>query len=264
VLLPARGSGPYPLLVDMHGGPHSHVSTDYAMHTCWYPLLSQGWAIVAPNAVGSSGYGTRFARRLRAYWGELDFPQYLAVVDALVDEGIADPARLVCTGKSYGGFLSAWAVGHADRFQAAIVSAPVSDIYSHGGTSDTGYYVTPYTMKGELPDTAERCVRLSPVAHARKATTATLILQGADDARCPIGQSEELFARLIRCSEVPVEMVVYPGGSHGLAESGKPSHRVDYHQRVCDWARRWTARGQRAQAQGTATPTADAEQSATA
>ena len=239
LLLPASGEGPYPLLVDMHGGPQSQVLVDYAMHTYWYVLLSRGWAILAPNAVGSGGYGVGFAKRLCGRWGELDFPQYLAILDTLQREGLAD-ARIVCTGKSYGGYLSAWAIGNSDRFKAAIVSAPVSDIQSHAGTSDTGYYVTPYAMGGEFHETSARAHALSPVTHCLRVTTPTLILQGAEDGRCPIGQSEQLFANLIRCSEVAAELVVYPGGSHSLAETGKPGHRVDYHQRLCDWAKRWT------------------------
>jgi len=238
LLLPPHGEAPYPLLVDMHGGPQSHVQTDYSMNTYWYPLLSQGWAIVAPNAVGSSGYGVEFAKRLRGQWGELDFPQYMGVVDTLQREGIADD-RIACTGKSYGGYLAAWAIGHTERFKAAIVSAPVGDLWSHVGTSDTGYYVIPYAMGGDVADVRDRCRSLSPVDHCANATTPTLILQGAEDERCPIGQSEQLFAHLIRCTQAPAQMVVYPGGSHGLAESGKPSHRVDYNQRLCDWARHW-------------------------
>ena len=80
-----------------------------------------------------------------------------------------------------------------------------------------------------------------------------------NDGRCPIGQSEELFARLIRSTEVPAELVVYPGADHGLAESGKPSHRVDYHQRLCDWANRWTL-GQSARTPGDTT--GDSQQAA--
>ena len=237
LLLPAHGSGPYPLLVDIHGGPQSAVLADFAMHTAWYPLLSQGWAVLAPNPVGSSGYGAAFAERIRARWGELDFPQVEAIVGTLQHERFTD-TRIAITGKSYGGYLAAWAIGHTSRFKA-IVSAPVTNILSHAGTSDSGYYVSPYAMGGEMHEVTDRAHALSPVLHDLRTDTPTLILQGADDGRCPIGQSEELFARLIRSTTVPTELVVYPGGTHGLAESGKPSHRVDYHQRLCDWAHRW-------------------------
>jgi hypothetical protein len=60
------------------------------------------------------------------------------------------------------------------------------------------------------------------------------------DARCALGKSEEIFARLVRCSNAPARMVVYPGGSHSMATSGKPSHRVDYHARLVAWVEQWT------------------------
>lgn len=238
VLLPAEGEGPFPLLMDFHGGPQSAVMVDLPGHFYWYLLCAQGWAVVAANAVGSTGYGDDFARRLRGRWGELDFPQHLGVLDALQAEKIADD-RVACTGKSYGGYLAAWAIGCCERFRAAVVSAPVANIESHAGTSDTGWYVTPYAMAGEQSDRRQHNVALSPVTWCRNVSAATLLLQGDADQRCPLGQSEELFAALIRCRRAPVRMVVYPGGSHGLASTGRPSHRVDYHRRIAGWLGDW-------------------------
>jgi dipeptidyl aminopeptidase/acylaminoacyl peptidase len=241
LLLPAEGEGhgdgPYPLLVDMHGGPHSIVLVDFSAHTYWYLLLSRGWAVLAPNAVGSASYGREFERRLRGRWGELDLPQYEAIIRTLQDEGVADD-RLACAGKSYGGFLAAWAIGHCDLFRAAAVAAPVANIESHMGTSDTGYYVTPYAMACEPQEDRDLYHRLSPITECHNATAATLILQGENDGRCPRGQSEELFAHLIRCTDAPVELVVYPQSSHSEAESGRPSNRVDYHDRIARWLAR--------------------------
>ena len=237
-LLRPPGQGPFPLLLDLHGGPHSAALIDFPSHVYCYLLCSNGWAVLAPNAAGSSGYGSAFARKLRGRWGELDLPQHLGIIDILREEGIADE-RLAVTGKSYGGYLAAWAIGHSDRFKAAVVSAPVANVESHTGTSDTGFYVTPYAMDGEISDVRDRYRALSPVNDLDKARTPTLLLQGEDDQRCPLGQSEELLAHLIRCSDAPVEMVVYPGGSHALAATGRPDHRVDYHSRLVAWVRRW-------------------------
>lgn len=158
------------------------------------------------------------------------------MIDALQEEGVA-AKRLACTGKSYGGYLTAWAIGRTDRFQSAVVSAPVSDIESHTGTSDTGYYVNPYSMEGEIDEVRERYHRLSPIEYCQTVKTSTLIPQGDEDQRCPLGQAEELYANLVRCAEVPARMVVYPGGSHMLASNGRPSHRVDYHTRLVEWIR---------------------------
>jgi dipeptidyl aminopeptidase/acylaminoacyl peptidase len=81
---------------------------------------------------------------------------------------------------------------------------------------------------------------LCPMDQMHDAKTPTLILQGTDDQRCPVGQSEEIFATIMRSGDTPVEMVLYPGGDHHVAEQGKPSHRVDYVTRLTQWVERWT------------------------
>ncbi|MGY3231152.1 dipeptidyl aminopeptidase/acylaminoacyl peptidase [Luteibacter sp. HA06] len=234
LLRPPHGDGPWPALLYMHGGPESIVPIEHDRQMYWYELCEKGWLVIAPNAVGSSSYGREFAQRLRGHWGERDLPQYLAVIDKLHDEGLVD-GRLGCAGKSYGGFLSAWALGHTDRFTAGIISAPVANVLSHQGTSDTGYYVTPYSVDAEANEDMDAYRRLSPLSMFENLKAPTLFLQGAEDARCPLGQTEELFARAIRHSEAEVVMVVYPGGSHLLSASGRPSHRVDYNRRSARW-----------------------------
>jgi len=233
-ILRPTGEGPFPVLVDMHGGPQSTALIDFPSHVYWYELVARGWMIVAPNTVGSGSYGTDFAKRLIGRWGELDLPQHLAILDALRAEGLIDD-RIACAGKSYGGFLSAWAVGNSDVFRAVVISAPLANIESHTGTSDTGFYVTPYAMGGEIDQVRERYHHLSPIAYCHKANAAVLLLQGQDDQRCPLGQSEEMYANLVRCSTMPVQMVVYPGGSHGMAGTGSLAHREDYHSRLAAW-----------------------------
>jgi dipeptidyl aminopeptidase/acylaminoacyl peptidase len=182
-------------------------------------------------------------RRIKNRWGELDLPQHLSAIKTLQGEGIADD-RLAIYGKSYGGYLAAWAITQSDAFKAAVVSAPVSNIESHFGTSDSGFYVTPYAMCGEPFVDRSKARELSPLNHMHEARTPTLILQGADDQRCPVGQAEEVFTTLMRSSDVAVEMVLYPGESHHLAEEGTPSFRVDYVSRVVEWVERWANRPQ--------------------
>jgi dipeptidyl aminopeptidase/acylaminoacyl peptidase len=239
LLRPAgRPAGPGPLLVDAHGGPASYVMLQFPAHPYWQILCSRGWSVLALNTVGSSSYGREFADRLRARWGELDLPQILAAVEQLQRDGIADE-RVAITGASYGGYLSAYAVGHSDVFRAAVVCAPVANMESHFGTSDSGYYADAYSADG-LPDKQHALLaRLSPMSAIEKVRTPTLFLQGSDDERCPRGQSEELFVKLRRADGAPAEMVLYPGGSHHVFGTGKPSHRVDIQRRIVAWLERW-------------------------
>lgn len=234
LLRPATGNGPWPTLLYMHGGPESFVLVDQGRQIYWYELCEKGWLIVAPNAVGSSSYGKAFARRLRGHWGERDLPQFLAVLDTLREDGLVGE-RVACGGKSYGGFLSAWALGHTKRFTAGILSAPVANVLSHLGTSDTGFYVTPYAMDAEPVEDARPYRDLSPLSLFDHLEAPTLFLHGAEDARCPLGQTEELFTRAVRRSTAEVTMVVYPGGSHTMSSTGRPSHREDYNRRCAHW-----------------------------
>ncbi len=137
--------------------------------------------------------------------------------------------------------MSAWAIGHSKDFMAAVISAPVANLESHAGTSDSGYYVGPYDMCGELHEKRETFRKLSPVQYLENAVTPTLILQGEEDERCPQGQAEEIFSRLMRLQKAPIEMVLYPDGNHDLAENGNPFHRIDYHRRIVDWLEKWRA-----------------------
>jgi dipeptidyl aminopeptidase/acylaminoacyl peptidase len=120
-----------------------------------------------------------------------------------------------------------------------VILAPVSNLETHYGTSDSGYYSDPYAIKGEPHLNPERYQKLSPFHHAQKADTPTLILQGEEDERCPKCQSEELYSRLKTATDMPVELVLYPGGSHHVFETGKPSHGVDAVRRLVEWVNKW-------------------------
>lgn len=238
---PVGGDRPAPLLVHIHGGPHSFVGSAFP-HAAfyWYLLASRGWAVLALNPHGSGSYGRAFAHSVRGRWGEYDLPEQLAAVDALVAEGVADAGRLAVAGYSYGGYMTAWVVTHTDRFRAAIVGAPVTNLESFHGTSDIGMWFGPWQMRGDLAPSRETYRRLSPVNYVEHVTTPTLILHGEADDRCPIGQGEEFYVGLMAAGKAPAEFVRYPGQSHLFVGTGRPSHRVDYNRRIVEWVERYT------------------------
>jgi dipeptidyl aminopeptidase/acylaminoacyl peptidase len=241
-LLRAEGAtGPLPLLNDVHGGPASYALLDFETNVYWQVLCSRGWAVLALNAVGSASYGREFCDRLSGHWCEYDLPQHLAAVQQLCDEGVCD-ARLAIAGKSYGGYLSASAIGLSSLFRAAVVMAPVGNIETHYGTSDGGYYADPYYMGTDGHFKRALAKELSPMTHVEGATTPTLFMQGADDERCPKCQSEELFVSLMRAGSTPAELVLYPGEDHHFLGEGAPSVRQDAAERIIDWVSRHVQR----------------------
>jgi dipeptidyl aminopeptidase/acylaminoacyl peptidase len=234
-LLRGPQDGPAPLLDDVHGGPAAYALLDYDTNVYWQVLCSQGWSVLALNPVGSASYGRRFCDRLRGRWGGLDLPQHLAAIDRLRADGLCDD-RLALAGKSYGGFLTAWALGHADAFRAAVVMSPVGNLETHYGTSDGGWYVDPFFLDCGQQFDREHARRLSPVQAITQARAPTLFLQGKADERTPQCQSEELFASLARAQpRLPSELVLYPGCDHHFLNAGPPSVRIDAAHRITRW-----------------------------
>ena len=133
-------TGPLPLIVQVHGGPAGVSSPRSGMgaHNWGQMLAAQGYVVLLPNPRGSTGRGADFTRSNRYDFGGDDFADIMAGVDHLIAQGIADPGRLGIVGWSYGGFMTAHAVTHTDRFKAAVAGAPPTNWVSKIGTTDIG------------------------------------------------------------------------------------------------------------------------------
>lgn len=234
-------TGPTPLLVDVHGGPHNawNGAMD-EMHVFHQELAALGWTIIMINPRGSDGYGEAFWKGVNAGWGVADANDFLEPIDELVADGIADPKRLAITGYSYGGFMTAYLTAHDDRFAAAAAGGIVADLVSMGGSSDDAHLLNVFEI-GMMPWKSadrERLAAMSPYTAVENVTTPTLVLHGEKDLRCPLGQAQQWHTAL-REREVPTRLVVYPGGSHIFPLMGAPSHRVDYARRVVEWVQQY-------------------------
>ena len=197
--------------------------------------LQEGYAVFLPNPRGSSGRGQEFARANLGDMGGGDFKDILAGVDALVRDGIVDDARVAITGGSYGGFMSSWAVTQTDRFAAAIPFAVVTDWTSFHYTTNIGQFDALF-LQGDPDDPAGPYPKWSPVFHAHKCKTPTLILHGEDDLCTPLPQATEFYNALVEAG-CEVELVVYPREGHGWTRARAPDRRVEPHPRLARAAR---------------------------
>jgi dipeptidyl aminopeptidase/acylaminoacyl peptidase len=229
----ARETAPLKTVVLLHGGPYA---ARYALGFQGTPqyYAAHGYQVFMPNFRSSGGYGTAFMLRKRSDWGGQDWDDVMTGVDSLVKWGLADGRRLGVMGHSYGGYLSAWAIAHTDRFRAACVSAGAVDLAAHYGQSDIHRYRA-FDFEGTPWETPENWRRSSPITTIAKARTPTLILVGESDQRVPMPQSQELYQAL-RTLGVPTEFVHYPREPHGLRE---PRHRADWLTRTLGWFDRW-------------------------
>lgn len=240
---------PGPLLLDIHGGPHNAWGPAFdGVHLYQQRLVAEGWTILCINPRGSDGYGEAFWSALvKEGWGRADTQDFIAAIDELVEDGIADPGRIAVTGYSYGGLMTCWLTATTGRFASAVAGGSLTNYVSVSGTADAGWLIRAVELNRPSYDHKD-LIELSPITHVTGVTAPTLLLHGANDDRCPVGQAEEWFAAL-RTRRVPTELVLYPGSGHLFIVLGKPSHRLDYNRRVEEWLTTHTA-GRRSERRG--------------
>ncbi len=169
----------------------------------------------------------------------------MAGLDGLVADGLADPERLGVTGGSYGGYLTAWIIGHTDRFAAAVACRGVYDMTSEMLSGDIGGPLFGKYEYGANPWEEPELYRVhSPITYADRMRTPLLIQHAEKDLRCPITQAEELFT-VLRSHRRPVRLMRTPDESHELTRSGKPWRRVENLERIRDWFVHYLVAGKR-------------------
>jgi dipeptidyl aminopeptidase/acylaminoacyl peptidase len=224
----------YPMAVEIHGGPHTMwgPSTRTMWHE-WQSLASRGYVVFFCNPRGSAGYGYAFRDAIHGKWGEADMGDILDGVDHIVSQGYIDTQRMVVTGGSYGGFMTAWIVGHDQRFAAAVSQRGVYHLISFFGTSDIPELIE-WEFDARPWEAYSRYWRYSPLAYVSEIRTPLLIIHSDSDFRAPIPDAEHLFL-MLRWQKREVEFVRYPREGHELSRSGEPQHRVDRLDRIINW-----------------------------
>ncbi|MDE2803795.1 MAG: S9 family peptidase, partial [Gemmatimonadota bacterium] len=176
----------YPLLLWIHGGPVAMYTVRWNWN--WQNFAADGYAVLWMNPRGSTGYGQDFVNGINYLYPGNDFHDLMASVDAAIDRGFIDEDNMFVTGSSGGGVLTAWIVGHTDRFRAAVSQRPVINWHSFVGTTDgSGWYRRFRSFPWEDPmEYAER----SPLHYVGNVTTPTMLLSGVEDLRTPMPQAE--------------------------------------------------------------------------
>ncbi|HEV7129278.1 MAG TPA: alpha/beta fold hydrolase [Ktedonobacterales bacterium] len=202
-----------PLLVYIHGGPTGHTGA------AWNPsvqyFVQRGWAVLAPNARGSSGHGRAYIQALRDEWGGADMADIVAGVDEVVRRGWADGARVVPWGGSAGGYaVLLLPILYPDRFKAAVSLFGVSDLFSLARTTHRleAHYLD--RILGPLPATAARYRERSPVFHAARYGAPLLMLQGDRDVAVTPDQAHAM-ADALRAAGKTAILHLYEGEGHG-------------------------------------------------
>jgi dipeptidyl aminopeptidase/acylaminoacyl peptidase len=225
----------YPLLVLMHGGPHSMWRDEITLRWNYHLLARPGYVVLLTNYTGSTGFGEKFAQEILG--DPLKGPAQ--EINEAADEAIKrftfiDGGQQVAGGASYGGHLANWLQASTTRYRALISHAGLVNLESQWGTSDTIYH-REVMLGGPLWAGGPVWREQSPIRHADKLKTPILLSAGEKDYRVPLNQALEHWAVLQRL-RVPSRLLVWPDENHWIQNGENSRH---FYREVAAWIGRW-------------------------
>lgn len=222
----------YPLILVIHGGPHAMYNVNF--NFAWQNHAAHGYVVLYTNPRGSSGYGSEFGNAIMRAYPSKDYDDLMAGVDSVIARGYVDDRNMFVYGGSGGGVLTAWIVGHTDRFAAAVSKAPVINWISFVGNTDGSGW---YRNFDNLPwDDPTEHLQRSPLMYVGNVTTPTMLMTGQRDLRTPISQTEEYYMAL-QMMGVPTAMVRLTDGWH--SRSSPPSNFMRVQLYLRNWFERY-------------------------
>lgn len=210
---PAEGDGPFPTVFDVHGGPTAQDTDSFSpVAAAW---VDHGFAVVRVNYRGSTGYGSAWRDAIEARVGLTELEDIRSVRDWAVVTGLADPAKLVLAGGSWGGFLTLLGLGtQPESWTVGVAAVPVADYVAAYEDEMEGLQAFDRSLFGGSPDEVPgRYRESSPITYVDDVKAPVLVLAGENDPRCPIRQIDNYLARLTELAK-PHEVYRYDAG-HG-------------------------------------------------
>jgi dipeptidyl aminopeptidase/acylaminoacyl peptidase len=204
-----------PYVIWVHGGPTSRVPLVLDVEIAYF--TSRGIGVAEVNYGGSTGYGREYRNRLREQWGVVDVEDCVAVAEALVREGVADPARLAIRGGSAGGWTTGAALTSVTTFACGTILYPILDLTGWSAGGETHDFESQYleSLVGPIAEVPERYAERSPVNRADRVAGPFLLLQGLDDVICPPVQCER-FLEQVAEHGTPRAYLTFEGEGHGF------------------------------------------------
>ena len=220
----------YPLILEIHGGPFANYGDRFDEEK--QVMAANGFVVLYTNPRGSTSYGEEFGNLIHhAYPGD-DFYDLNAGVDAVIAKGYVDERNLFVTGGSGGGVLTAWMIGHTDRFRAALAFYPVINWESFALTADMAPSAVNNWFPGFPWDFPENYDKRSLLSVVKNVKTPTLIMTGEEDFRTPMSESEQYY-KALKMRGVESVLVRVPEEPHGIRR--RPSHEAAKLTTLAGW-----------------------------
>jgi dipeptidyl aminopeptidase/acylaminoacyl peptidase len=218
-LPPSRFSGPRPVVINIHGGPEGQFRPGY-LGRLRYLLDGLGVALLFPNVRGSTGYGKTFTRLDNGARREDAIKDIGALLDWLETRPDLDGERVMVTGASYGGFMTlAAAYRYARRLRCAVDVVGISNLVTFLASTEAYRRDLRRVEYGDERDPDMRAFfqRISPLTNSAKITKPLFVVQGRNDPRVPMRESEQMVAALKKHS-VPIWYLLAKNEGHGFTK----------------------------------------------
>jgi dipeptidyl aminopeptidase/acylaminoacyl peptidase len=230
-LFEPKGDGPFPVVLTVHGGPESQWRPWYspAFAPLTQYLVSQGYAVAAPNVRGSTGYGKRF-EHLDDIELRLDSVRDLKALHAwLSARPEIDGSRAVVYGRSYGGYMVLAALAFQPELWAAGIEAVgISSLVTFLENTSPYRRGAREREYGSLERDREFLERASPMTHIDDIRAPLFIQHGRNDPRVPVTESEHIAA-VLREQGVECELLIFEDEGHTVE---KLPNRIETFERA--------------------------------
>jgi dipeptidyl aminopeptidase/acylaminoacyl peptidase len=226
----------YPLILEIHGGPHGAYGNTYTHEFQW--MAAKGYVVLFTNPRGSTSYGQDFGNIIQYHYPGDDYKDLMAGVDEVVKKGYVDPNRLGVTGGSGGGLLTDWTITQTQRFKAAVAQRDIADWSGFWYTADFTLFTPTWFRKAPWEDPQDFAAR-SPITYVANVTTPLMLVLGDQDYRTPPADGGEEMFRALKYRKIPTVMVRFPRETHELSRSGEPWHRIERLQHIVGWMDQW-------------------------
>ncbi len=226
----------YPTLLFCQGGPQSPLTQSYSFRWNFSLMASQGYVVVAPNRRGMAGHGVAWNEQISKDWGGQVMKDYLSAIDDVAKEKYVDKSRLGCVGASYGGYSVFYLAGiHNNRFKSFIAHDGVFNTQSMFGTTEEVFFNN-WDFGGAYWEKSNKVAQktyttFNPANFVEKWNTPILIIQGGNDFRVPIGQSQEAF-QAAQLRGVKSRFLYFPEENHWVL---KPQNAQVWQREFYKW-----------------------------
>ncbi len=229
----------YPVAFYIHGGPQGAWTNDF--HYRWNPetYAGQGFAVVAINFHGSTGYGQAFTDAISQHWGDRPLEDLQKGWDAALKKySFLDAGNACALGASYGGYMVYWMAG--------VWNQPWKCLVDHDGVFDNRMmayateelWFSEWENGGTQWEHPENYEKFNPIDHVKDWRVPMLVVHSAHDYRIPIEQGIAAFTAL-QARGIPSQFLTFPDESHWVQ---KPHNSVQWHDTVNAWLKKWTTK----------------------